>query len=58
VAVEAATPFGWDRYVGPGGSVVGLSRFGASAPYTVIYEQLGPTPAAVAGRARALLDKR
>ncbi len=58
VAVEAATPFGWDRYVGPGGSVVGLSRFGASAPYTVIYEQLGLTPAAVAGRARALLDKR
>ncbi len=58
VAVEAGSPFGWDRYVGPGGSVVGLTRFGASAPYTVIYEQLGLTPAAVAGRARTLLGQR
>jgi transketolase len=57
VAVEAAAPFGWDRYVGPSGAVVGLERFGASAPYQTIYEQLGLTAAAVAARAKALLGR-
>jgi len=32
VAVEAASPFGWERYVGEAGAVVGMTRFGASAP--------------------------
>jgi transketolase len=57
VAVEAAVPFGWDRYVGPSGAAVGLERFGASAPYQTIYEQLGLTAAAVVARARALLGR-
>ena len=32
IAVEAGIPMGWERYVGPGGSVIGIDRFGASAP--------------------------
>ncbi len=58
VAVEAASPFGWDRYAGPHGRVVGLTRFGASAPYAAIYEHLGLTAAAVAEHARALCRRR
>ena len=43
VIVEAASPFGWDRYAGPRGTVLGLDRFGASGPGPVVYEQLGFT---------------
>jgi transketolase len=57
LAVEAAVPFGWDRYVGPQGAVLGLRHFGASAPYQVLYEQFGLTPAAVVARARALVGR-
>ncbi len=55
VAVEAGSTFGWRKYVGLSGAIVGLDRYGASAPYEVIYEQLGLTPAAVAEAARRLL---
>lgn len=56
VAVEAASPFGWERWVGTGGRVVGIAgRFGASAPYKVIYEKLGLTAANVARHARELV---
>ncbi|HSM57675.1 MAG TPA: transketolase [Candidatus Sulfomarinibacteraceae bacterium] len=55
VAVEAAARLGWERYVGDNGCVVGLDRFGASAPYEEIYEQLGLTAQAVAEAALALL---
>ena len=54
VAVEAATPQGWERYVGPFGIVIGLSRFGASAPAGVIAEKLGFTAEHVAQRALTL----
>jgi transketolase len=57
VAVEAGVTFGWERYVGPKGAVVGIDRFGASAPYQVIFEHVGLTPAAVAARARGLLGR-
>jgi len=54
VAVEAASPFGWERYAD---RVIGIERFGASAPYQVLYEQFGLTPAAVVAAARALLGR-
>ena len=54
LAVEAGTTFGWSRYVGDAGSVHGIDRFGASAPWKVIAEQLGFTPEAIAGEARRL----
>ncbi|MFQ5988907.1 MAG: transketolase [Candidatus Methylomirabilales bacterium] len=51
VAVEAGATFGWERYVGDHGTVVGLDRFGASAPYKAIFENLGITAEAVAAAA-------
>jgi transketolase len=57
LAVEAAVPLGWERFVGLTGDVVGLNRFGASAPYQVIFEQLGFTGENVTLRALAVLDK-
>jgi hypothetical protein len=56
VGVEAASPLGWERWVGSGGDVVGLNRFGASAPYTDVYKHLNFTPEYIAERARAVLQ--
>jgi transketolase len=41
VAIEAAHPMSWYRWVGARGTVLGLERFGASAPYQRIYQELG-----------------
>ncbi|WP_033100899.1 MULTISPECIES: transketolase [Thermoactinomyces] len=41
VAVEAAHPAGWDRYVGDQGSVIGIDHFGASAPGGLVMEKFG-----------------
>jgi transketolase len=43
VAVEAGVTMGWDRYVGEKGVVVGINRFGASAPYKEVYKLVGLT---------------
>ena len=43
VAIEAASPFGWDRWVGPEGAVVGMMGFGASAPAEDLYRHFGIT---------------
>ncbi len=51
VAVEAGATFGWERYVGSHGTVVGVDRFGASAPYKTIFENLGLTAEAVVAAA-------
>lgn len=55
VSIEAASPLGWERYVGPEGAIIGLSRFGASAPGAVIYQKLGLTAQRVVDEARQLL---
>ncbi|MCL4228476.1 MAG: transketolase [Myxococcales bacterium] len=55
VAVEAGVTFGWGDLVGTEGRVVGLDRFGASAPGEVLYERLGLTVDAVVAAARASL---
>ena len=57
LAVEAALPLGWHRYVGDGGDVIGVDRFGASAPGNVVMEKLGFTVGHVVERAIALLGK-
>jgi transketolase len=54
VAVEAAAPIGWYEFAD---DVVGLTRFGASAPAPIIYEKLGITAEAVAERVSRLIDK-
>jgi transketolase len=43
IAVEAAAPQSWYRWVGESGVVIGLERFGASAPYQRVYQELGLT---------------
>ncbi|MBI4381084.1 MAG: transketolase [candidate division NC10 bacterium] len=55
LAIEAASPHGWHRYVGPTGAVIGMTRYGASAPYQVLMEQFGFTADKVTSRALALL---
>ncbi len=57
LAIEMATPLGWERYVGLQGDVVGINRFGASAPYQVLLEQFGFTGENVTLRALAVLDR-
>ena len=58
VAVEAAVALGWERWVGEGGRVIGIDRFGASAPYNELYEKFGITPQRVAAAARDLIAAR
>jgi transketolase len=57
VSVEAGIGQGWQRWVGPEGDVVSIERFGASAPYERIYEELGFSPDAVSARAAAVLAR-
>jgi transketolase len=56
VAIEAAAPFGWERYVGLEGAVIGVARFGASAPGPVVMREFGFTPEHVAETAKARLQ--
>ncbi|HYM02327.1 MAG TPA: transketolase C-terminal domain-containing protein, partial [Stellaceae bacterium] len=55
IAIEAASPFGWDRYVGAGGSVIGMTGFGASAPAEDLFRHFGFTADAIAEAALARL---
>jgi transketolase len=55
VAVEAAMTYGWERYVGEGGAVVGMTGFGASAPAGALYEHFGISAEKVAQAARERL---
>ncbi len=57
LAVEAASSFGWGRWVGLDGDTVTLDRFGASAPGDVLFEEFGFTSDNVYARAKALLAK-
>jgi transketolase len=55
LAVEAAHPQPWWRWVGDAGDVIGLERFGASAPYQRLYQEFGFTADAIAERLRSML---
>lgn len=57
LAVEAGLPQGWHRYVGDGGDMIGVERFGASAPGNVVMEKYGFTVDHVVERARTLLGR-
>ncbi len=57
VAVEAASPLGWDRWVGDDGDIVAMEGFGASAPAKALYEHFGFSGQAIADRARAVLER-
>ena len=55
VAVEAGHPMSWYEWVGSNGLIIGLSRYGASAPYEKIYQELGLTVEGVVDAARSLI---
>ena len=55
VAVEQAATFGWERYVGLTGAVVGMRTFGASAPLKALQQKFGFTPAHVVAMAKEQL---
>jgi transketolase len=57
VAIEAGVRQGWDSIIGTNGAFVGMSGFGASAPYEQLYEHFGITAEAAAKAARSLLTK-
>jgi transketolase len=56
LAVEAGVPQGWERYVGDRGAVLGVDRYGASAPGDEVMERYGFTADEVCRRALALLE--
>ncbi|WP_019423012.1 transketolase [Paenibacillus sp. OSY-SE] len=55
LAVEMASPFGWERYVGDQGDILGISTFGASAPGDRVMSEYGFTVENVVSRVKALL---
>ena len=55
VAIEALSTFGWERYVGPGGAVIGMTGFGASAPAGDLFAHFGITAEAVVAAVKARL---
>ena len=57
VSIEAATPLGWERYVGVEGVAIGISHFGASAPGGVLYEKFGLTARRMAEEATKILRR-
>jgi transketolase len=58
VSVEAGVPMGWERYVGDLGEIVGINRFGASAPGGTIMQKYGMKASAVAAKAMAVLKQK
>ncbi|WP_420644008.1 transketolase [Candidatus Leptofilum sp.] len=56
VSIEAGVTLGWERYLGFTGKAIGLDRYGASAPYKAIYQNLGITAEAMVQATLAQLD--
>jgi transketolase len=56
VAVEQASTFGWERYVGLGGRIIGMQTFGASAPLQALQKKFGFVPEHIVAVARELLS--
>lgn len=57
VSVEAGAVIGWDRYVGEGGTRIGMRSYGASAPYTELYKHFGFTVEHIVAAAEAQIHK-
>ena len=58
VSVELASTFGWERYVGCDGRMVGMNTFGASAPLKELQKKFGFTADAVVAAAKGTLGRR
>jgi transketolase len=57
VAIEQASTFGWERYTGTQGRVIGMKTFGASAPLKELQRKFGFEPEQVAAVAKELLGR-
>jgi transketolase len=57
VAIEQASTFGWEQYIGPWGRVIGMTTFGASAPLKELQRKFGFEPDRLVAVARELLGK-
>ena len=57
LSIEAGITMGWERYVGPAGESIGISRFGASAPGSTVMENFGFSAGNVVEKAMKLLGK-
>jgi transketolase len=57
VSLEAASTFGWDRYVGSAGVAIGIDHFGASAPAKVLYKEFGITAENMVAAAHKVLGR-
>jgi transketolase len=57
LAIEQASTFGWERYVGSSGRVIGMKTFGASAPLKALQQRFGYEPDRVVAAAKELLVK-
>jgi transketolase len=55
LAVEAGSSMGWEKWVGARGRVIGVNKFGASAPYKTLYEKYGLTVANIVAQAQQML---
>ena len=58
VAIEAATAFGWERYVGEHGAIIAMNGFGASGPANKLYEHFGLTAEAIVKAVKAKINKK
>ena len=58
IAVEQASTFGWERYVGSSGHVIGMTTFGASAPLKALQKKFGFEPDRVAAFAKELMGRQ
>jgi transketolase len=56
VGIEAASPFGWERWLGPDGVFIGMHGFGASGKYDDLYKHFGLTPEALVAAVRKRLS--
>jgi transketolase len=57
VAIEQASTFGWERYVGPAGRMIAMETFGASAPLTELQRKFGFEPERVVAAVKELLGR-
>ncbi len=57
VAVEAASPMGWDKWIGPDGGFIGMTTFGESGPAADVYEHFGITADAAADLGRSIVGR-
>ena len=58
IAIEAGIPQGWDHYLENKGDMIGIKRFGASAPYKVLFEKFGITVDSIVRKALRLMDHK